>query len=189
MAVGAGEDSPEAVVKTPALQDDSLADQTQSGDKKSNRLVVETSIGDQRLWMEVLRNLSKDLLKQNVITLSESAIEKLSRASVAGSSEDRKGRGGGQVGVSKTKSDATNFVAFSCGHAFLDEHFTTRILMEFTERVQDFPIPVPQTLKHLQFHYKQSKSFPSACPYCVFQYLRKLQLQECPGVPIKPWKP
>lgn len=85
------------------------------------------------------------------------------------------------------RNTAGEFVAFSCGHAFPLEKFRGKIILEFSNRVSDLPLPIPETLRYLQLHYKQSSYFPSGCPYCVFQYLRKLQLQIKPDVPIKPW--
>ena len=149
----------------------------------TKKLTIETSVGDVRLWVEILRNLTKDLSKNQSIQLSESALMGLQ----------------GHTPTPARNEDITNLqgfseqqrqnplVAFSCGHAYPLDRFQNKIVMEFVERVQDFPLPVPQTLKVLQSHYKQSQCYPSACPHCVFQFLRKVQMEECPKVPIRPW--
>ena len=143
----------------------------------SKQIANETSVGDTRLWAEVLRNLSKDLSKQSSVQISGSTLINIE------SSQKR------SVMEEDLNTGLQKVVAFSCGHAFSLSQLHSKILLDFVERVQDFPISLPHTLKHLQLHYKQSSLYPSACPYCVFQYLRKLQLQESPGVPIKPWNP
>ena len=95
----------------------------------------------------------------------------------------------------RTSDDGTYSCKANVSHSspFINDgvgsNTSTLIIQGIVERVQDFPISLPHTLKHLQLHYKQSSLYPSVCPYCVFQYLRKLQLQESPGVPIKPWNP
>ena len=94
-----------------------------------------------------------------------------------------------QPGREAESQKPRDMVSFSCGHAFSLAKFQDKMLLEFVERIQDFPVPVPQTLKHLQLYYRQSSFFPTACMYCVFQYLRKVQLQEAPEVPIRPWNP
>ena len=142
--------------------------------KHSETISKEGLLPDTRLWAEVLRNLSKDIQKCSSFTVTGPALSSLEQDMTANSHTT-----GG-------KREA-NVVAFSCGHAFSEAHFELNVLPEFTEQVQNFPIPIPNTLHHLNTCYRKLKRYPSACPYCVFQHLRKLQLQECPGVPIKPW--
>ena len=157
-------------------------------DLKSKTLVIETSVGDCRLWIEVLRNLSKDLSKHGSIYLSESTV-----AGIGKHSRHRNSSSDMSIDPrSEQQQIDQNFnriVAFTCSHTFPLVRFQTKISQDFVERVQDFPLSLPLTLKHLQLHYKQSAYIPSSCPYCVFQYLRKIQLQQCPNVPIRPWNP
>ena len=120
---------------------------------------------DTRLWTQVMRNLGKDVYRNSSIMLGGSSLNAFNKNSVP----DR------------------DVLAFSCGHAFPESDFESRVLLEFKERVQNFPLPIPQTLLQLQSCYKKSTSYPVACPYCVFQHLRQLQLQESPDIPIKPW--
>ena len=151
----------------------------QAESEEAAQVLLETSVGDSRLWAEVLRNLSKDLSKQSAVQISEStlaAIESYRSKTLL-------------EGASNISQKLEDIIAFSCGHAFSLAQFHSKILLDFMERVQDFPVPIPHTVRHLQMHFKQSNFLASACPYCVFQYLRKLQLQECPGVPIRPWNP
>ncbi len=143
----------------------------------SKQVTNETSVGDARLWAEILRNLSKDLSKQSLVQISGAALTNIENSQTESVMEE------------DMNTSLQKVVAFTCGHAFSLSQLHLKILLDFVERVQDFPISLPHTLKHLQLHYKQSSLYPSACPYCVFQYLRKLQLLESPGVPIRPWNP
>ena len=143
----------------------------------SKQVASETSVGDARLWAEILRNLSKDLSKQSSVQIFGTTLTNIESSQTQSVMEE-------DVNTSLQK-----VAAFTCGHAFSLSQLHSKILLDFVERVQDFPISLPHTLKHLQLHYKQSSLYPSACPYCVFQYLRKLQLLESPGVPIRPWNP
>jgi hypothetical protein len=123
---------------------------------------------DTRLWTQVMRNLGKDVYKKSSVVLGGSSLNAFNK----------------DMGSSVPVGDV---LAFSCGHAFPEGDFESRVLIEFKERVKNFPLPIPQTLLQLQSCYKKSISYPVACPYCVFQHLRQLQLQECPDTPIKPW--
>lgn len=151
-------------------------------DDKVKKMIIETSSGDVRLWVEIMRNLTKDLSKRQSIHLSDSVLASLNNQQSKGVREE------GDTFTSGDGQRQNSLVVFSCNHAYPLDRFQNRILLEFVERVQDFPLPIPQTLKQLQTYYKQSQCYPSACPYCVFQYLRKFQMEECPKVPIKPWK-
>lgn len=150
----------------------------------TKKLTIETSVSDVRLWVEILRNLTKDLPKHQSIQLSDSTLAGLH------SYQSRPSREETDITIqasSHEQQTQSPLVAFSCGHAYALDRFQNRILLEFVERVQDFPLPIPQTLKVLQSHYKQSQCYPNACPHCVFQFLRKIQMEECPKVPIRPW--
>ena len=162
----------------------------------TKKLVLETSSGDHRLWYEILRNLSKDLSKNSCILLPESVLSNIDAYQarlLQRETSDETGVNGESKVVSAfsdtEKSGAGEFVAFSCGHAFPLSRFHGKVVLEFANRVSDFPVSIPQTLRYLQLHYKQCAYYPSGCPYCVFQYLRKIQLQMKPDVPIKPWNP
>ncbi len=165
--------------------DETLADaQTEQNESDNPKpLMTESSPGDSRLWGEILRNLSKDLSKHTSVQIPESLLTSLRIKSQPPQERDA------STPVQSLARSTAGFTAFSCGHAFPLSVFHSKILVEFIEHVQDFPVSIPHTLKHLQLHYKQASFYPSACPYCVFQYLRKVQLQECPGVPIRPWNP
>lgn len=147
----------------------------------TKKLTIETSVGDVRLWVEILRNLTKDLSKHQSIQLSDSTLVGLYSHHPRPAKEEE------DTASSNEQQRQSPLVAFSCGHAYPLDRFQNRILLEFVERVQDFPLPIPQTLKVLQSHYKQSQCYPNACPHCVFQFLRKIQMEECPKVPIRPW--
>lgn len=163
------------------LLSDSQTDQNEADNPTP--LTIESSPGDGRLWAEVLRNLSKDLSKQASVQIPESLLTNRGKRSKTPEHDDP------NAPPPLLTRSTEELVAFTCGHSFTHCLFHSKILMEMTERIQDFPNPIPHTLKHLQLHYKQANFYPSACPLCVFQYLRKVQLQECPGVPIRPWNP
>ena len=130
----------------------------------TEKLLLETSPGDLRLWNEVLHNLFKDLPKRDSLTYSGPDYQKLSHS---------------------TKS----FFAFTCGHVFTESEFQRKILSEFREKLEDLPHPLPQTSTFILQYYKHCTKFSSGCPYCVFQSLRQTQLKYSPGVPIRPWNP
>ena len=140
-----------------------------SNEKAAKSLEDDTLSSDARLWTQVMRNLGKDIYKNSSVSLTGLALSAFSKDSDSSS------------------IPSGDVLAFSCGHAFPAANFESRVLIEFKERVQNFPIPIPQTLLQLQTCYKKLSSFPTGCPYCVFQHLRQLQLQECPDTPIKPW--
>ncbi|XP_064397834.1 uncharacterized protein LOC135344542 isoform X2 [Halichondria panicea] len=170
-SVSKGNPSPETILSSSS---------TTENDAKPKQLVIETSIGDCRLWVEVLRNLAKDLSKNSSIVLTENTLNGVIKM------RQRK--------LSSTTNSIDNeqqhlIIAFTCGHTFPLSRFQSKIVPEFVDRVQEFPLSTPVTLKYLQLHYKMSGHVPSSCPHCVFQYLRKIQLKECPNVPIKPWNP
>jgi len=167
-SISQGHPSPEIVLNSAQNPD------------SAKKLDIETSIGDCRLWIEVLRNISKDLLKNTAILLTESSLGNTTRLLQRGSSVEHE---------TTHDNNQNSLVAFTCGHSFPLLRFQTKIVQEFVEKIQDLPLSTPLTLKHLQLHYKESLRIPSSCPYCVFQYLRKIQLKECPNVPIKPWNP
>ena len=121
---------------------------------------------DTRLWAEVMRNLGKDAYKNSSILVTGGALSTFSR---------------------DPGSTCGDVLAFSCGHVFTEAEFESKVLIDFKERVQNFPLPIPQTLLQLQRCYKKLNNYPLACPFCVFQYLRQHQLQECPDTPIRPW--
>lgn len=151
-----------------------------SHSKDSKKVVMETSDRDERLWSEIRRNLFKDLHKGTSIYIAEQALASLE------TQEKKEGP------VLTTELRPETIVAFTCGHSFLESHFQSKIVPEFVERAHNsFPVPIRQTLKHLQSHYKQSQFYSCACPYCVFQYLRKEQLDAGtpPSNPIYPWNP
>ena len=138
---------------------------------------IETSPNDSRLWNEVLRNLSKDLTKHTGIVISENSLSAIRNYRQRNTDEER-----------DAPVPRDSIIAFSCGHAFSEMQFHDKILVEFLERVQDFLTPeMPHVTLFLQQYFKQCSLFTSGCPYCVFQYLRKAQLEKEPGIPIRPW--
>ena len=152
------------------------------------KLTIETSVGDVRLWLEILRNLTKDLNKHQSIQLSETTLTGLLPSHLSRPSPAQPGEAAATPDTPPHEQQRyAPLVAFSCGHAYPLDGFQNQVMLEFVERVQDFPLPLPHTLKLLQSHYKQSQCCPSACPHCVFHFLRKLQMEECPKVPIRPW--
>ena len=184
--ISAGNPTPDDIISNP---DPSESTQTgRTGVNEDNepikKLTIETSVGDFRLWVEILRNLNKDLSRHHSIQLSESVLGSLRTHN---QKSDRTGDLSLIIPANPEERRTGALVAFSCGHAYPLDRFQNRILLEFVERVQNFPLPIPQTLKQLQSHYKQSQCYPSACPHCVFQFLRKFQMEECPKAPIRPW--
>lgn len=194
-SISKGNPSPEAIVGSAQppvpphsehIPRESENPNTNAGDadQKPETLVIETSAGDSRLWIEVLRNLSKDLSKCGSIHLSESTVTGVVEYK-------RRADSSLNPNIEQHQADQNvhKLVAFTCGHTFPQLRFQTKTVQEFAERMSDLPLPIPLTFKHLQLHYKQSAFMASSCPYCVFQYVRKVQLQQCPTVPIKPWNP
>ena len=147
------------------LDDLTASDHTDQEDWR--KTVTELSPGDKRLWGEILRNLSNNLSKHNNIKLPETSIAGIAQHQVQGK--------------------PLTMVAFSCGHAFSETVFHSKVLLDFAERLQDFSVPMPLTTSFLQQYYRQPGCYSCACPYCVFQHLRKGQLEQCPKVPIRPW--
>ena len=123
------------------------------------KLPVETSPGDSRLWVEILRNLSKDLSKHPMIQLSETALGRLENSQSVPKQE----------GAKLLKPDKT--IAYSCGHAFSDTQFQLQVLVEFMRRLDDLPVPIPRTASFLQQYYKLDGHYSCACPVCVFQFV------------------
>lgn len=157
--------------------------------EKVQKLTIETTKGDIRMWAEVLRNLMRDLSRYHSIYLPESILAGIRGRLSEDVGEKGRGKGGTQTMLTEEVRSTNNnaIAAFSCGHAYPMDRFQNQIVPEFVERVQDFPLPVPQTLRVLQLHYKQAQSYPCACPHCVFLFLRNFQMEECPKVPIRPW--
>lgn len=150
-------------------------DSSSSSSIETTQGKIETSPNDSRLWIEVLRNLTKDLSRHSNITVPENSLSSIRnyRQKVALQQD------------LPAKKD--NIVIFSCGHSFSENQFLDKTLMEFQERVNDFPTPIPNTKSYIHGYYKHSPVYSIACPYCVFQFLRKAQLEKVPGVPIRPW--
>ena len=162
----------------PKPEDIMLSSHSKDPKKK---IVIETSDKDERLWSEIRRNLFKDLHKGTSILITEQALASLE-------AQDKRD---GPTSTAEPRPET--IVAFSCGHSFLESQFQSKIVPDFVERAHNsFPVPIHQTLKHLQSHYKQSQFYSCACPYCVFQYLRKEQLDAAGtplSSPISPWNP
>ena len=168
--ITAGVPTPEELV-SPVDQSDHSSGSEQ---EDWHRAPVETTPGDARLWGEILHNLSKDVSKHSCIMLSDS--------SLAGAVRH-------QQKAHEQPLTNKDIIAFSCGHVFSEPHFHSKVLLDFAERLQDLPVPIPLTASFLQQYYRQTGAYSCACPYCVFQYLRRGQLDQCPKVPIRPWNP
>ena len=167
------QDSPKQLATEDNKTDQSSPDRISSSYKPP----IETLPDNSRLWNEVLRNLSKDVNRHAAVTItgnSFSSIRNFRQRKLGGYDKD-------------TAARRDNLIAFSCGHAFSEIQFQERILVEFFERVEDFMTLMPQMALFLQQYYKQSSSFTSGCPYCVFQYLRTAELKKDPNIPIRPW--
>lgn len=191
--VSKGHPTPSDIIKAPDPTHSTASANAERGragkdEELVKKLTIETSAGDVRLWVEILRNLTKDLPKVQSIQVAESMLAGLRMHREA--MEERE-MASSPPGMSSEhyhhQLRQSTLVAFSCGHTYTQDQFQNRILPEFVERVGGFPMGIPQTLRQLQFHYKQSQCYPSACPHCVFLFLRKIQLEECPKVPIRPW--
>lgn len=144
---------------------------------KKHSLQSTTLSSDSRLWTEVLRNLSKNIHQHSVLTIPESelvSIKNFREKNLKTSDKDILSRKDG-------------IIAFSCGHAFSEIQFQEKILIEFLERVSDFLSTKPHMVVFMQQYFKQSSTYTSGCPYCVFQYLRTSELKKNPNVPIRPW--
>ena len=108
---------------------------TQDISASPKKLVLETSVGDCRLWYEILRNLSKDLSKSSSILLPESVLSNIetyhSRLLQKETSDKVGGNGESKMAASfgiseKLNGAAGKFVAFTCGHAFPLSRFIPR---------------------------------------------------------------
>ena len=77
--VSTGNPTPDDIIATPDLSSSIQTGEVRSSneDKPIKKLTIETSVGDVRLWMEILRNLTKDISKQHSINLSESVLASL----------------------------------------------------------------------------------------------------------------
>lgn len=154
----------------PKPEDTLLSSRTE--DKK---VFVDMADTNERLWSEIRRNLFIDLQKGAYISVGEQTLAGLETQEKETPSAELR---------------PETIVTFSCGHSFWESHLQKRIVPEFVERAHSsFPVPIHHTLKHLQTHYKQSQFYSCACPYCVFQHLRKEQLDTGvpPSNPIHPW--
>ena len=190
--VSKGHPTPSDIIKTPDPAHASATNHAGRGEANEDeeltkKLTIETSAGDVRLWVEILRNLTKDLPKFQSIQLSESVLAGLRSNQPRVGAENGETSSSAQPASEHQQLRNNTLMTFSCGHAYSQDQFQNQIVPEFVERVGGFPMGIPHTLKQLQFHYKQAQCYPSACPHCVFQFLRKVQLEECPTVPIRPW--
>ena len=170
--ISKGAPKPEDLIVT-----DSKQESTESKEPKD--VTKEGLLSDTRLWVEVIRNLSKDIHKCSSFSLTGSTLDAFG--------PDPQNAHRSHSGTIADRNNKRDVVAFSCGHAFTDKQYESKVLLEFKEQVESFPRPIPETLHQLLDCYKKLGHLPLGCPYCVFQYLRQLQLQECPEVPIKPW--
>ncbi len=145
---------------------------------KKNKPSIETLPNDSRLWNEVFRNLSKDVNRHSVISITDNSFSSI---------RNFRQRNIGLKDKDMPTARKDSIIAFSCGHAFSEIQFQENVLIEFIERIRDCLTLMPQMLTFLQQYYKQCTSFTSGCPYCVFQYLRMAELKKDPTTPIRPW--
>ena len=123
---------------------------------------------DGRLWQEILDNIKKDLDKRTCITLSLTTAATIAAAAVSQRRELRDASSRAQVDV----------VVFTCSHQFPKYYFDDVIIPEFQQRMGDLTLSLPETTKLLMGYYSNGEGFlPTACPSCVYNFLRKEQLQ------------
>jgi len=75
-----------------------------------------------------------------------------------------KGRNGPAKGEDKN-------VVFTCGHMLTEKRLAQSTLPLFRDKMAKFPVPLPLTLKLLIMDF-QSPSCNTACPPCVYNYLK-----------------
>ena len=105
-------------------------DSSSSSSIEATQGKIETSPNDSRLWLEVLRNLTKDLSRHSNITVPENSLSSI---------RNYRQKVTLQQDIPAKKD---NIVVFSCGHSFSENQFLDKTLMEFQERVNDFPATI-----------------------------------------------
>ena len=121
------------------------------------------------------------------ITLSNAIATTLADASVAQkvnmydgatklvrqSSQENKSSQGGRGG-----EELPDSVVFSCSHNLPRYYMLETVVPEFQSRMGELPEPLIRTGEILSTYYQQTGiKIPMACPYCVYNNLRKEQLQ------------
>lgn len=99
----------------------------------------------ERLWSEILQNLSKDLEKRRSAPLNFFAGE-------------------------NDFPNETEFLAFSCGHSFGQKQFVNVVLPEFTAVLRGIPYSVPVSLEVLLNEFRCER-MNIACPLCAANQL------------------
>ena len=128
---------------------------------------------DERLWQEIMDNIKKDLDKRSCITLSLTTAATIAAAAVSQRRESR-----GEAADQLPLQSQVDVVVFTCSHQFPKYYFDDVIVPEFQQRMGELMIPLPQTTKLLLGYYTKRDGFlPTACPSCVYNFLRKEQLQ------------
>ncbi|XP_013379140.1 uncharacterized protein LOC106150720 [Lingula anatina] len=112
-----------------------------------------------KLWQEILQNLSKDVEKRSHITMSTNEIEYLTaaRPSFLQTNEE----------VSSSPQPV-RAVLFTCGHNFTEKMFLDTTLTQLSNDLTKGRLPLNNSAMLLSQYYKKKGYIPMACPKCVF---------------------
>lgn len=128
---------------------------------------------DGRIWQEIMDNIKKDLDRRSCITLSLTTAATIAAAAVS-QRKNLPEQSADQLPLQAR----VDVVVFTCSHQFPKYYFDDVIIPEFQQRMGELVIPLPQLTKLLIGYYTSRDSFlPTACPSCVYNFLRKEQLQ------------
>ncbi len=120
----------------------------------------------QRLWSEILVNLTKDIHRRLFIQFSNlhhpPPPPPLPSAS-SGTAAKRSGEGGSANGSGSTTAAVdTELIAFTCGHVFGRSYFAGELLPEFVSRIGALEPPIPITAKLITAEYQNVLTPPPA---------------------------
>ena len=75
----------------------------------------------------------------------------------------------------------TDVVAFTCSHYFNRREFMDVTLPELRRRLEQLPSGLPLTTKLISMDYQQTH-INSACPHCLFNFVRAESIKTMPEV-------
>ena len=128
---------------------------------------------EDRLWQEIMDNIKKDLGKRTHIALSLTTA-----ATIAAAAVSQRRDWHNDAADQSSQQAHVDVIVFTCGHQFPKYYFNDVIIPEFQQRMAELMLPLPQTTKLLMGYYGNRESLlPTACPSCVYNCLRKEQLQ------------
>lgn len=135
------------------------------GKQDPNALNASMHVSQDRLWVEIMDNLAKDVNARSKIDLSV-----VPAATV-------------NVGAS-TEIDTVLFTC--CSTTIPRRQFYELELPEFTRRFEALPIPLTQSAAALLQDYSKPR-ISMSCPSCLFTKVRREQQTAMPDVYIPPW--